>query len=381
MGHYRADRLVTALKRRGAQRIWLCGPTDVRAHLGTDVGYRHLAAEAGVDEILALWADTSAQVVVPSLYPLEQEQLLHALAVAGHQANGADLHVHVHSRAFAEAVSDKVLFHRLALERGWPVPDGIICENRAQVRAALHELGPPVIVKTGRSVPWQGRWYLTEAEGLTTTQGMDFPVVVQAFCKGEEFGIELFTHEGRTLRWPVASFGSLDERCKPGWRTRVMPTGLPEAARRGLDTFIADVTGAITPRGAWQIDLAVEAGELRVLEVNGRSGGMAHLSRAVTDVDPYEVLAAAAVGARPPSPAAVRAAAELPLRIGADLPGIGNGVMRVEVEEPSPTEPCLPSHFNRTLVVADDRTVLARWIRRVPRSAWADQAVEAAGDH
>lgn len=374
MGHYRADRLVMALRRHGAGRIWLCGPTDVRAHLGGGVRYRHLPADAGVDAVLALWAGMPAQVVVPSLYPLEQEQLLNTLAVAAHRVKTGGLRVDVHPPGFAEVVSDKVFFHRLALDRGWPVPEGIICENRTQVLAALHRLGPPVMVKTGRSVPWQGRWYLTGAKELANARGMGFPVVVQRVCQGEEFGVELFTCEGRTLRWPVASFGPLDEWCMPGWRTRVMPAALPVAVQRDLDTFIADVTDAIAPRGAWQIDLADEAGELRVLEINGRSGGMAHLSRAVTGVDPYEVLAAVAVGAQPPSPTAVRVAAELPLRIGGDVPGAGKGVVRVEAEKPSPTEPCLPSRFHRTLIVADDRAALTRWIRSVPENAWADQA-------
>lgn len=375
MGHYRADRLVAALRRHGAGRIWLCGPTDVRAHLGAaDVRYRHLPADAGVDDVLALWAGMRAQMVVTSLYPLEQEQLLHTLAVAAHRVKTVGLRVHVHPPGFAEVVSDKVFFHGLALDHGWPVPEGIICENGAQVLAALHRFGPPVMVKTGRSVPWQGRWYLAGGEDLASAYGMEFPVVVQRVCQGEEFGVELFTCEGRTLRWPVASFGPLDEWCMPGWRTRVMPVALPVAVQRDLDTFIANVTDVIAPRGAWQIDLAVEAGGLRILEVNGRSGGMAHLSRAVTDVDPYEVLAAAAIGAPPPSPMAVRVAAELPLRIGGDVPGAGNGVVRIEVEEPSPTEPCLPSRFHRTLVVADDRTALLRWIRSIPESSWADQA-------
>lgn len=379
MGHYRADRLIAALRRHEGGRIWLCGPTDVRAHLGPAVRYRHLAADAGVDDVLALWARVGAQVVVPSLYPLEQEQLLHTLAVAGRQVNAGNRRVYVHPPAFAETVSDKVLFHRLALDRDWPVPEGIICENRAQVSAALETLGPPVMVKTGRSVPWQGRWYLTRAEDADTADGMVFPVVVQRVCRGEEFGVELLTGKGRTLRWPIASFGALDEHCMPGWHTRVMPARLPAAARRDLDAFIADVTDTLAPYGAWQIDLAVEAGRLRVLEVNGRFGGMAHLSRAVTDVDPYEALAVAAMGGQASSPTAMRVAAELPLRINADLPAAGDGV-RVEVEMPSPTEPCLPSHFHRTLVVADNHSAFARWIRSVPKSAWAGHVPTSAGN-
>ncbi|MFI9235334.1 hypothetical protein [Streptomyces sp. NPDC053079] len=371
MGHYRADRLVTALRRHAAERIWLCGPTDVSAGMGPGIRYRHLAAGAGVDDVLALWASIGAQVVVPSLYPLEQEQLLHTLATAAQRVPFGSRHAHVHPPAFAEAVSDKVLFHRLALDRGWPVPEGIVCEDRAQAAVALKELGPPVMVKTGRSVPWQGRWYLTGPDDLGAADGMVFPVVVQRVCRGEEFGVELLTDRGGTLRWPIASFGPLDERCMPGWRMRVMPAGLPTAVRRGLDAFIADVTDMLAPCGAWQIDMAVEAGELRVLEVNGRFGGMAHLSRAVTGHDPYQALATAALGGEPPAPTAVRVAAELPLRAGANVPEAGDGV-RAEVERPSPTEPCLPTHFHRTLVVADDRAALARWIRALPGNAWAD---------
>ncbi|MEU7135019.1 hypothetical protein [Streptomyces sp. NPDC046261] len=376
MGHYRADRLVTALRRHDAERIWLCGPVDVRAGLGPGVRYRYLAADAGVDDVLALWAHVGAQVVVPSLYPLQQEQLLHTLATAAQLVAAGGRRVHVHPPAFAEAVSDKVLFHRLALDRGWPVPEGIVCEDRTELAAALRQLGPPVMVKTGRSVPWEGRWYLDGPDDLGTADGMVFPVVAQRVCRGEEFGVELLTDRGSTLRWPIASFGPLDARCMPGWRTRLMPAALPTTVRHDLDAFVTDVTDLLAPCGAWQIDMAVEAGELRVLEVNGRFGGMAHLSRAVTGIDPYQALATAALGGRPPTPTAVRVAAELPLSLGAHLPA--DDAVRVEVERPSPTEPCLPSHFHRTLVVADDPAALADWIGGLPAGAWADHVPPAA---
>jgi hypothetical protein len=372
MGRYRADRLSSALFRRGASRVVLCGPVDVSSFLGQKVDYRFLAADADDEAMLALWAEAGVDVVVPSLYPLEQEQALTALAVACRRSDGRRWAC-VHSPQFAKAVSDKVVFHRLALKEGWPVPDGVICDEPAELAGAVALLGLPVLVKTGRSMPWEGRHYLADSAALAGLPQMDFPIVVQRACQGGEYGIELLTdRDGRTARWPVAHLGPLDARCMPGWRTRVMPTPLPGPVGRQLEAVIDDIADTLSPYGPWQCDLAVEDGQLHILEINGRFGGMAHLSRSVTNIDPYDALAATALGVQAPQPLrAGRAAAEIPLALAGALPPLPDG-MRCEPELPTPTEPCLLTHFHRTLVTAGDPTTLHSWIAALPADALAD---------
>lgn len=371
VGRYRADRLAAALRRRGASRFVLCGPVDVAAFVGKDVDYRYLAADAPSEAILSLLSDTAVDLLVPSLYPLEQEQMLPTLASACLTVTD-ECRSCVHSPQFAEAVSDKVAFHELAIEHGWPVPDAVVSRDPTRLATAVAAVGLPALIKTGRSLPWAGRYYLKDAAALTDVPEMEFPVLVQRACRGEEFGVELLTgRDGRTTRWPVASFGPLDEHCMPGRRTRIMPAALPDAARRQLDTVIDGITTTLSPYGPWQIDLAVEDEQLRILELNGRFSGMAHLSRYATGVDPYDALAGTVLETMPELPAVRRAAAEIPLALGWQVPPLPAG-MHCEPQLPSPTEPCLPTHFRRTLVTAEDTATLRSWITALPADALAD---------
>ncbi|MEV4443147.1 hypothetical protein AB0K09_29910, partial [Streptomyces sp. NPDC049577] len=188
-------------------------------------------------------------------------------------------------------------------------------------------------------------------------------------CTGEEFGLELLSGD-RTLRWPVASFGPLDEHCKPNWRTRTMPAALPAAAHDQLDAFVEDVTARLAPLGPWQIDFAVDDGRLSVLEINGRFGGMSHLSHAATRLDPYDALVRLVLdGTLPQDPPAVRTAMHLPLRLGVRLPPLPPG-MTLTREHRTPTETGRPVHICRTLVAAEEPALRA-WLDALPPDALA----------
>ncbi|MFG3001338.1 hypothetical protein [Streptomyces sp. NPDC048340] len=365
VGEYRADRFVAALARRTAVEAVLGGPTDVSADVGPGCGYRYLPADAGHQELAVLLEDERPDLVAPCLYPLGQEQMLPALARACGPRQGLRRGWVVHPDTFARLSTDKVLFQRTAERRGWPVPPGVVCGDQAQLATEVGRHGQPMMVKAARAQSGQGRWYLPDPDALPALPGAVFPLLVQQVCQGEEFGLELFTLDGHTVCWPVASFGRLDAQCRPGWRARTMPARLPDSAAAALDRFIEDVVTSFSPCGPWQIDFAVAEGKLAVLEINGRFSGMADLSRAATGTDPYDVFAAACLDAPLPVPAALGVAMELPVRHGASLPPAPAGI-RVRPQPPVATNRALPNHFRRTLAFAQEAAVLHSWLSQWP---------------
>ncbi len=344
----------------------LCGPTDVTEQVGLGSHYRYLPADAGGEQVIALLAEEQPDLVAPCLYPLEQEQLLPTLALAcGRWVQETGRRSLVHPGAFADLSTDKVFFQRTAERRGWPVPAGMVCHDTAALAAAVRRLELPVIIKQARSESGQGRWYVEDFGWLDALSGVAFPLLVQQVCRGEEFGLELLTSQGRTLRWPVASFGRLDAQCRPGWRARAMPALLPGQAATMLDSFIQDVVDAFCPQGPWQIDFAITDGRLVVLEINGRFSGMADLSHAATGTDPYEAFAAVCLGALPAAPVSRGVAMELPVQHSASISSAGAEIS-IWRQSVTATNRSLPTHVQRTLVYAESPAELHSWICRWP---------------
>ncbi|APU20642.1 hypothetical protein [Actinoalloteichus sp. GBA129-24] len=369
IGEFRADRVVDAITRSGHHDLVLLGPTDVADYVGRRARHRHLAASAEPEDLLAVWTEEDVELVIPSLYPVDQEQLLPSLAAAADAWRGPGRHAVVHSTRFADLVTDKAMFHRVALAAGWPVPEAVICDRVEELESAVRRIGGlPVMVKEARSLPRAGRWHVDTEQRLTTLPLTAFPVVVQRVCRGEEFGLELLSGANVTDCWPIASFGPLDQRCIPGHRARLAPIALPPAVITELAGFIRGMTDQFDVCGPWQIDFAVCDGRLQVLEVNGRLSGMADLSAATTGLDPYDAFVDACLGQPRVVPPARRLALELPIRLDAQLPGLPWGV-RMRRQFPLPTNRSLPVDFQRLLVTADDPVLLAKWLRDFPPDA------------
>ncbi|MBB5919171.1 hypothetical protein FHR81_000200 [Actinoalloteichus hoggarensis] len=369
IGEFRADRIVDAITRSGHHDLVLLGPTDVAGYVGRRTRHRYLPACAEPEDLLAVWAEEHVELVIPSLHPADQERLLPSLAAAADRWRDLGGSAVVHSTRFAALVTDKALFHRVAVEQGWPVPEAVVCDRAEELDSAVRRVGGlPVMVKAAGPPPRGVRGRVDTAHLLTTLPPTAFPVVVQRVCRGEEFGVELLSDAHVTDCWPVASFGPLDERCGPGRRARLAPITLPQAVTTELSTFIRGVLAEFDVRGPWQIDFAVCSGRLQVLAVNGRLSGMADLSAATTGLDPYDAFVDTCLGQPRAVPAARRLALELPVRPGTELPGLPSGV-RLRRQVPLPTDRSLPSDFHRLLVTADDPVLLARWLRGIPDDA------------
>jgi carbamoylphosphate synthase large subunit len=337
LGEYHAERIVSALREYGHADIVICGFHDVSGHVG-GVRHRDLPSPAGVDDILALLDEEAPDLVLPNVYPRGQEQMLTTYAEVAQRWGGV---MPVHSPEFAELACDKVAFHLAAVRRGWPVPEGTVCHDGAELTAAAAFLGLPVMVKEARTQPVEGCHLVRSREALDDiVAATSYPVVAQRVCHGDEVGAELLSMAGQTVRWPLASFGTLPKYRGPGRRVRMAPYRLAGRALRTLEHFVDDLTAAYRVHGSWQVDLAVAGDQLSVLEVNGRLSGMSKLSHLVSTVDPHRAFVAACFGVveAPPPPRYV--SMELPIGHDGHLPEAPPGV-RYEVDTGSPTDRCL----------------------------------------
>ncbi|MBH1937369.1 hypothetical protein I5Q34_24395 [Streptomyces sp. AV19] len=321
LGEFRADRVVPPLRSAGADVVVL-GFADLGSFLGNGVVCGRLPARLGERALLRLLDDHGADVAVPNMGCPGQEQFLPVYASAAARWRGAGRAMPVHPEGFATLASDKVALHRVAGERGWPVPRGRVCDGPGAVRGAVRELGLPVLVKEARSEFHAGRHHVRDGGGSDRVCAeAAFPVLVQEAVVGEEFGVEFLSGPGSTVAWPVASLGRLDEECAPGRRVRVAPAVLPARARSELDAVVTDLVRRFGPRGPWQMDLAVtDDGRLRVIELNGRLGGVSNMSWAGTGLDPHAAHARAVLGRPPEDAPARRVALELPVPDDAVLP-------------------------------------------------------------
>lgn len=322
LGEFRADRLVPRLRRAGAEVVVL-GFAGLDGFLGPGVVCGRLPTALSGPILLRLLDDHDADVAVPNMGCPGQEQFLPVYARARSLLRGTARRVHAHSEEFAVLASDKVVLHRTAERRGWPVPRGVVCARAEAVRAAGRALGFPVLVKEARSEFHAGRHFVRDEEWLDRVCGeVTYPVLVQRAVTGEEFAVELLSRPGRTVAWPVASLGRLDGDCAPGRRVRVAPAALPDRARRELTAVLGDIVETHEPRGPWQMDFAVDDdGGLRVIELNGRLGGVSNMSRAATGLDPHAAYADTVLGGGPARcPEPCRVALELPVRPGVVLP-------------------------------------------------------------
>ncbi|MGW2598679.1 hypothetical protein [Streptomyces klenkii] len=396
LGEFRADRLLPPLLHAGAEVVLLGRATGIApflaSALGADVVCGELPAVLCEQDVLRLLAHWRADVAVPSMGCLGQEQLLPLYACAASRRGTAGLRMAVHTEGFAELASDKVALHRIAEERGWPVPRGRVCGAAPAVRAAARELGLPVMVKEARSEFHAGRHYVRDDGALDgVCAGVSYPVLVQEAPAGEEYGVEFLSGGSVTVAWPVASLGRLDGECAPGRRVRVAPAPLPSRLRTELAATVRDMAGTFRPHGPWQMDFAVtDDGRLVVIELNGRLGGVSNMSWAATGADPHaaharSVLASPADGlsgglpAGPPPPD--RIALELPVLAGTPLPPAPEGTaLMLFPGSPVNPGPLTGGYCRPVLTVPEDRQEAAlAWLRELPPGTLLNSPRDAAG--
>ncbi|WP_157868636.1 hypothetical protein [Streptomyces caatingaensis] len=123
LGEFRSDRVVPVLRSGGADVVVL-GFADPSALLGDGVVCGRLPEDVREEPLLRLLDGLGADVVVANPGCPGQEQFLPvyaSVAARWREAGGA---APVHPAGFAALASDKVVLHRVAGERGWPVPRG-----------------------------------------------------------------------------------------------------------------------------------------------------------------------------------------------------------------------------------------------------------------
>jgi hypothetical protein len=349
LGEYRAERIVSAVRKHVPADIVICGRRDVSRQVGGRVRHRDLPRSAGRSEIMSLLHAEAPDLVLPNVYPKGQEQMLPIYAEVATDWRAAGGNMPVHSPAFAELACDKAVFQATGTHRGWPVPEGTVCPDAAALDAAAASLGFPVMVKQARSEPTDGRFLVPSRHALRAVRpALRYPVVAQRAYRGEEFGAEFLTMAGTTLRWPVARLGTVPSAGGPGRRIRVMPRRLPPAAFRVLQEFVADVTAAYRVLGSWQLDLILAEDGLHVVEINARLGGLSAMSHLATAVDPHQAFVAACLGDVGTRPRPRFVSMELPIASDGRPPAPPPGV-RHELDGGSPTDRFLLSAGYRRL--------------------------------
>ncbi|SHL35917.1 hypothetical protein [Streptomyces yunnanensis] len=365
LGEFRADRLVPALARSGAQ-VTVLGFADLTGFLDPRVTCGTLPKELTSESLSALVDEHQADTVVASVSSPGQEQMLTLYARVGRSVGPRRMPVH--SEAFATLACDKVALHRQAIRRGWPVPAGVVCERPERLGATARQVGFPLLVKEARSESFAGRFFVSDPSRLAAVgAAVTYPVLVQQAVQGEEFAVELLTLPSGTVAWPVASLGPLDGECAPGRRARVQPALLPEAVRFALSTVVRDIVATSRPVGPWQIDFAVtRGGRLNLIEINGRFGGVSNMSWTSTGTDPHRAHAEATLHGRLPEHThAVWAALEVPVPNGTTLPPAPAGTV-LSAFTANPGYPNTSGVHRAVLGVPPAHAPSARaWLRRL----------------
>ncbi|NUV69286.1 MULTISPECIES: ATP-grasp domain-containing protein [unclassified Streptomyces] len=385
LGEYKIARFLPVLRENGYTDIVVYSAIEFDAASEFDdegVEVRLMDLDWTADDVVAVLEAERPDVAIANAYPHGQEQLPIAYGHAAARWSGRFV---AHSARFAEIACDKVSLHRTAVERGWPVPAGAVCENAQQVAAAADEVGFPLVIKEARSQAGDGRFHAASQEELdgVLAAGLAFPAIVQTFARGVETGIELISADGALMRWPVVSMGPLDDGLEPTLRARVAPYELPAGASARLDEFVTDLRENFAPFGPWQIDFAVvdDGDDIVVLEINPRFGGLTDLALAGTGTAPHAVFTAAALGEPLPRVESRAVTLELPCTEipGVTVPAHPEGAEVMEVTARRPTNRCFTNTDRMQLITTvGDPEAGKRWIKEVDAAGLLRCSVESA---
>lgn len=363
-GEYKLARILPVLRERGISDVVVYSAVEFD---GFDVEVKRLGLDWNGGDVLDVLLHEQPDVAIANPYAHGQEQLPLAYGEAAAKWDGQFL---AHAAAFAGVACDKVTLHETAVARGWPVPEGAVCPDAANVEDVVRGLGFPVVLKEARSQSGDGRFFVDSEESLrgALDGGLGYPVIVQRYQQGAECAVELISAGGGQVRWPVASLGSLDTGLDPSFRARVMPHALPERAAASLERVIDDIEKNFVPFGPWQIDFAVVDGDLCLLEINARLGGLSDLGSVATGTDPHVVFAALATGEALPAVAQRLPAIELPSTEVPEqpLPAPPQDSNLMTVTARTPTNRCFinSDHMQVNVTSADDDAT-KKWIRQL----------------
>ena len=180
--------------------------------------------------------------------------------------------------AAALVVNDKAATIDLAASLGIPVPNGLLGESPAAIRAAAERLGYPVVLKPVTSrvrgetggVRQHAVTYALDPPDLEQSLAAmaDVAVLVQSYWTGEGQGVELLLDHGR----PVAAFQHR--------RLREVPvTGGASSMRESMPLdpalfeYAARLLGALDFHGLAMVEFRVGPDGPALMEVNGRVWG------------------------------------------------------------------------------------------------------------
>lgn len=371
-GFYKAERLVDALAARGATTITVASSIDpLVQNTAADVRWEPLIADPDVARICDLVRRTVPDVVVTTVFAEEEEHLVLRYSRALEGCLSPDRRRTVHPERFALLAVDKVAFHEFAMSCGLAVPRGRVCQSPREVSLAVQQLGgPPVVIKQACAQALHGVDYLADGQAVSQWLDLDrsFPVLVQEAIRGEELGVEVVSTETRSCRCPVISTGRLDASCRPAGRVRCIPYPLPLAAAEDLEHVVGTIERVLRPRGAWQLDLALDdEGRLLVIELNGRLGGLSDLCRDATSTDPYGLLCDAALGLPLHQPRPQSVVVHVPMRRGARPADVRIVGVTAAVAGSQRTDPGFDRATSSRLIVrASSRRQFLHWLSQQP---------------
>jgi predicted ATP-grasp superfamily ATP-dependent carboligase len=231
-----------------------------------------LDPEGAVETLLAAAIDRRVELIVPVT-----DEVIIPLAAARNRFDGRCALALPPDEALAVA-RDKDATLALARRLGVPVPRGALVGAAVDARGSVDELGWPVVVKPRSSRVLNGHGiealnvsYASSLarleEQLAPLDGL-CPVLLQEYCRGEAYGVELLLHEGR----PLAAFQHR--------RLHEVPiTGGASSYRESvaldptLYYYSVSLLEALRWTGLAMVEFKVGEDGPRLMEINGRIWG------------------------------------------------------------------------------------------------------------
>jgi carbamoyl-phosphate synthase large subunit len=213
---------------------------------------------AFLPEVLRICEREKVLLLVPTI---DTELLVYARAK--HLFAEIGCHVSVPSPETVAIASDKVETHAWLIENGFPTV------RQATPGAILADPGAwtfPLIVKPARGSASQGVARVESLEKLRYQASQDTTLVAQELARGEEFTINVFV-DGRGQCLCAVPHRRIEVRAgEVSKAVTVKNRALMQSAREVVERL----PGAY---GALNIQCFVDAGEMKIIEINARFGG------------------------------------------------------------------------------------------------------------
>ena len=193
------------------------------------------------------------------------------------------------SGVMASAISmDKVMTKRIWRFEGLPTPAWCQVQNAAQTRAALAELGAPMIVKPAREGSTIGLTKVTHADQCDAAYALavrhDAHVLCEQFIAGDEVTCPVLGPNHQPLALPliriVAPDGNYDYQNKyfTDATQYLVPAGLPAGEEEAIAALVCRAYQVLACRGWARADVMIDAATRRpyLLEMNTSPGMTGH---------------------------------------------------------------------------------------------------------